>query len=98
MIAKARAGQPLSAETSWTFEAGDRVPEWLFRQTNCVLWFERGAVVVASADGFQLYPESPMGSHDTLVLAEIIDHRIDSEVEHVLPITTHITPRKFLLN
>ncbi len=98
MTAKTRAGEPLLAETSWTFEAGDRVPEWLLRQSNCVLRFERDAVVVESAGGFQLYPVSPMGSHDTLVLAEIIDHRIDSQVEHVLPITTHITPRKISLN
>jgi hypothetical protein len=98
MKANTRAGEGLLAETSWTFEAGDRVPEWLLRQTNCVLRFERDAVVVESADGFELYPVSSMGPYDTLVLAEIIDQRIDSEVEHVLPITTHVTPRKISLN
>lgn len=85
-------------EKTWLFEAGDRVPEWLMRQTNCVLRFGRDAVVVESRGEFQLYPMSPMSADDTLVLAEIINRRMDSEVEHVLPIKTHITPRKTSLN
>ena len=85
-------------ESSWTFEAGDRVPEWLLRQTNCVLRFHRDAVVVESAGAFQLYPMSPMAADDTLVLAEILDQGQDSAVEHVLPIKTHTTPRRVSLN
>jgi hypothetical protein len=98
MPTKRLTGKTLLPETSWTFEAGDRVPEWLIRQTNCVLRFDRDAVVVESGGAFQLYPMSPMQADDTLVLAEILDCRMDSEVEHVLPITTHITPRKISLN
>ncbi len=98
MVAKTTIAKPRPAETSWTFEAGDRVPEWLMRQVNCVLWFDRDAVVVESAGGFQLYPMSFMQADDTLVLAEIVDQRMDSEVEHVLPIKTHIMPRKMSFN
>lgn len=98
MAAKTRIPKARSAETSWTFEAGDRVPEWLMRQVNCVLWFDRDAVVVESAGGFQLYPMSPMRADDTLVLAEILDRSVDSEIEHVLPIKTHIMPRRISLN
>ncbi|MBF9231777.1 hypothetical protein [Microvirga alba] len=85
-------------EKAWTFEAGDRVPKWLMRQRNCVLRFGRDAVVVESRGQYQLYPMSPMEAHDTLILAEIINQRMDSEVEHVLPIKTHITPRRISLN
>ncbi|MGO4706830.1 hypothetical protein AB4072_13760 [Microvirga sp. 2MCAF38] len=83
---------------TWAFEAGDLVPEWLMRQVNCVLRFDRDALVVESEAGFELYPMSSMQADDTLILAEIVDIRMDSEVEHVLPITTHITPRKISLN
>jgi hypothetical protein len=85
-------------EKTWTFEAGDRVPEWLMRQTNCVLRFDRDAIVVESGSEFQIYPTSPMGAQDTMVLAEIIDQQIDAEVEQVQPITAHTTPRSKSLN
>jgi hypothetical protein len=98
MTAKPLTGHALPFEKTWTFEAGDRVPEWLMRQTNCVLRFDRDAVVVESKGGFQVYPISPMRADDTLILAEIVNCRMDSEVEHVLPITAHVTPRKISLN
>jgi hypothetical protein len=82
----------------WTFEAGDRVPEWLMRQTNCVLRFDRDAVVVESNSEFQIYPASTMRDDDTMVLAEIIDQEFDAEVEHVLPIRAHTAPRSTSLN
>ncbi len=73
-------------EKTWTFEAGDLVPDWLMRQTNCVLRFDRDAVVVESNSEFQIYPASTMRDDDTMVLAEIIDQQFDAEVEHILPI------------
>jgi hypothetical protein len=85
-------------EKTWTFEAGDRVPDWLMRQINCVLWFDRDAVVVENNSEFQIYPASPMSEDDTMVLAEIIDQQFDAEVEQVLPIRTHTTPRSISLN
>ena len=85
-------------EKTWTFEAGDRVPDWLMRQINCVLWFDRDAVVVESSSEFQIYPASAMSDDDTMVLAEIIDQECDAEVEHVLPIRTHTAPRSMSLN
>jgi hypothetical protein len=85
-------------EKTWTFEAGDRVPDWLMRQINCVLFFCRDAVVLESRGEFQLFPTTPIQMTDTLILAEIIDQKIDSEVEHVQPITTHILPRRQSLN
>jgi hypothetical protein len=85
-------------EKTWTFEAGDRVPEWLMRQINCVLRFDRDAVVVEHNSEFQIYPASAMSDEDTMVLAEIIDQQIDAEVEQVLPIRAHTTPRSMSLN
>jgi hypothetical protein len=85
-------------EKTWTFEAGDRVPEWLMRQTNCVLRFDRDAVVVESNSEFQIYPASPMSADDTIVLAEIINQHFDAEVEQVLPIKAHTAPRPMSLN
>ena len=85
-------------EKTWTFEAGDRVPDWLMRQTNCVLRFGRDAVVVESNSGYQIYPASLMGADDTMVLAEIIDQQFDAEVEQVLPIRAHTAPRPMSLN
>jgi hypothetical protein len=85
-------------EKTWMFEAGDRVPEWLMRQVNCVLRFDRDAVVVESNSEYQIYPASLMGADDTMVLAEIIDQRRDAEVEHVLPIRAHTAPRSMSLN
>lgn len=85
-------------EKTWTFEAGDRVPEWLMRQVNCVLRFDRDAVVVESNSEYLIYPASVMDADETMVLAEIIDHQRDAEVEHVLPIRAHITPRPMSLN
>ncbi len=85
-------------EKTWTFEAGDRVPDWLMRQTNCVLRFDRDAVVVESNSEYQIYPASLMGADDTMVLAEIIDDQCDAEVEHVLPIRAHTAPRSMSLN
>jgi len=80
-------------EQTWTFEAGDLVPEWLMRQTNCVLRFGRDAIVVESNSQFQIYPATAMTAEDTMVLAEIIDQAIDAEVEHTLPIRAHTQPR-----
>lgn len=85
-------------EKTWTFEAGDRVPEWLMRQTNCILRFDRDAVVVESNSEFQIYPASAMGADETMVLAEIIDQHLDAEVEHTLPIRAHTAPRSMSLN
>ncbi|NIX77884.1 hypothetical protein [Microvirga terricola] len=85
-------------EKTWTFEAGDLVPEWLMRQTNCVLRFGRDAIVVENNSEFQIYPASAMGAEDTMVLAEIIDQEIDAEVEHTLPIRAHTEPRSKSLN
>lgn len=85
-------------EKTWTFEAGDRVPEWLMRQTNCVLRFGRDAIVVESNSEFQIYPAIAMSDEDTMVLAEIIDQEIDAEVEHILPIRAHTLPRSISLN
>lgn len=86
------------SDKTWTFEAGDRVPEWLMRQTNCVLRFGRDAVVVESNSEFQIYPATAMADDDTMVLAEIIDQQIDAEVEHTLPIRAHTMPRSMSLN
>ena len=85
-------------DKTWTFEAGDLVPEWLMRQTNCVLRFGRDAVVVEGNNEFQIYPASTMDVEDTMVLAEIIDQEFDAEVEHILPIKAHIAPRSMSLN
>jgi len=85
-------------EKTWTFEAGDRVPEWLMRQTNCVLRFGRDAIVVESNSEFQIYPACAMGADETMVLAEIIDQQMDAEVEHILPIRAHTAPRSTFLN
>lgn len=85
-------------ERTWMFEAGDRVPDWLMRQTNCVLRFDCDAVVVEGNNEYQIYPASVMGDDDTMVLAEIIDHQCDAQVEHVLPIRAHTTPRLMSLN
>lgn len=85
-------------EKTWTFEAGDLVPEWLMRQTNCVLRFGRDAIVVESNSEFQIYPASAMSAEETMVLAEIIDQEVDAEVEHTLPIRAHTEPRSMSLN
>ncbi|WP_201837447.1 hypothetical protein [Microvirga zambiensis] len=85
-------------EKTWTFEAGDRVPEWLMRQTNCVLRFDRDAVVVESDSEYLIYPVTSMRADDTMVMAEIIDERHDAEVEQVLPIVAHTNPRSRSLN
>jgi hypothetical protein len=85
-------------EKTWTFEAGDLVPDWLMRQTNCVLRFDRDAVVVESNSEFQIYPVCPMSDDETMVLAEIIDQQFDAEVEHILPIRAHTAPRFMSLN
>ncbi|MCG7393101.1 hypothetical protein MHY87_09305 [Microvirga sp. ACRRW] len=85
-------------EKTWTFEAGDLVPEWLMRQTNCILRFGRDAVVVESSSEFQIYPATAMDAEDAMVLAEILDQEIDAEVEHTLPIKAHTLPRPMSLN
>ncbi len=85
-------------EKTWTFEAGDRVPDWLMRQINCVLWFDRDAVVVESNSEYLIYPASSMDAEDTMVMAEIIDDQYDAEVEHILPIRAHTAPRSMSLN
>lgn len=85
-------------EKTWTFEAGDLVPEWLMRQINCVLRFGRDAIVVECNNEFQIYPASAMDVEDTMVLAEIIDQEFDAEVEHILPIRAHTAPRTISLN
>jgi hypothetical protein len=85
-------------ERTWTFEAGDRVPEWLMRQVNCVLRFDRDAVVVEQNSRFQIYPTSAMRPDEPMVLAEIIDQGMDAEVEHVMPIKAFTAPRPMSLN
>jgi hypothetical protein len=80
-------------EKTWIFEAGDRVPEWLVRQTNCLLRFHRDAIVVESISEFQIYPISVMNADDTIVSAEIMDQQRDAEIEQVLPIRAHTAPR-----
>jgi hypothetical protein len=85
-------------QKTWTFKAGDRVPEWLMRQTNCVLRFDRDAIVVESTCEYQIYPTSAMSADDTMVLAEIIDQQIDATVEQILPIRAHTAPRAMSLN
>jgi hypothetical protein len=96
--APGRAKVDRMPEKIWTFEAGERVPEWLMRQINCVLRFDRDTVVVESGSEFQLYPASAMSADETMVLAEIIDQQFDAEVEHVLPIRAHTAPRSMSLN
>jgi hypothetical protein len=98
MTAKNLSSRDERNEKTWTFEVGDRVPEWLMRQTNCVLRFHRDAIVVESGGRYQLYPTYPMRTDETLILAEILNTGKDSSVEHVLPITTHVSPRKTSLN
>jgi hypothetical protein len=88
----------MTQEKTWTFEAGDRVPEWLIRQKNCVLRFDRDAIVVEGRGEFQIYPVSPIDADDTMVLAEILNQGLDAEVEHVLPIRAHTAPRSMSLN
>jgi hypothetical protein len=88
----------MTEEKTWIFEAGDRVPEWLIRQTNCVLRFDRDAIVVEGRGEFQIYPVSPIDADDTMVLAEILNQGLDAEVEHVLPIRAHTAPRSISLN
>jgi len=88
----------MTEEKTWTFEAGDRVPEWLIRQKNCVLRFDRDAIVVEGRGEFQIYPVSPIDADDTMVLAEILNQGLDAEVEHVLPIRAHTAPRSMSLN
>jgi hypothetical protein len=88
----------VTEEKTWIFEAGDRVPEWLIRQTNCVLRFDRDAIVVEGRGEFQIYPVSPIEADDTMVLAEILNQGLDAEVEHVLPIRAHTAPRSISLN
>src|SRR5215207_10149059 len=56
----------MTEEKTWIFEAGDRVPEWLIRQTNCVLRFDRDAIVVEGRGEFQIYPVSPIDADDTM--------------------------------
>lgn len=68
------------------------------RQTNCILRFDRDAVVVESNSEYQIYPATSMSADDTMVLAEIIDNQCDAEVEQVLPIVAHIIPRSMSLN
>ena len=88
----------MADEKTWMFEAGDRVPEWLIRQTNCVLRFDRDAVVVEGIGEFRIYPVSAIDADDTIVLAEILNQGLDAEVEHVLPIRAHTAPRSTSLN
>ncbi|GEO18499.1 hypothetical protein MAE02_61950 [Microvirga aerophila] len=74
------------------------MPEWLMRQTNCVLRFDRDAIVVESNNAFQIYPASAMNADDTIVLAEIINQQLDAEVEQVLPVRAHTVPRSISIN
>ena len=87
----------MADETTWMFEAGDRVPEWLIRQINCTLTFHRDAVVVERQGCFDLYPMSAMSADDAIVLAHV-DRGMDAEVEHVRPLTVHVVPRVCSLN
>ncbi len=85
-------------DKTWTFEAGDLVPEWLMRQTNCVLRFGRDAIVVESGSAFDIYPAAAMEAEEAMVLAEILDQAIDAEVEQTRPIKAHIAPRPQSIN
>jgi hypothetical protein len=82
------------SEETWSFRAGDSVPPWLMRQTNCVLTFDRAALVVERDGSFDLYPAARMMADEVMILAEIMNRRQDVDVEHVRPITVHTSPRK----
>ena len=81
------------SETTWRFDAGDRVPGWLMRQTNCVLTFGRAVVLVGRNASFNLYPVTAMMADEAMILAEVVHRRRDVDVEHVRPIVVHANPR-----
>ncbi|HVY59546.1 MAG TPA: hypothetical protein VHA77_16965 [Xanthobacteraceae bacterium] len=85
-------------EKIWTFAAGDRVPDWFMSQINCILTFDRDATIVERDYRFELYPAVPMAAMETIILMHVIDTRLDVEVDHVLPITTHLVPRGLSVN
>ena len=82
------------SETTWRFDAGDRVPGWLMRQTNCVLTFGRAVVLVERSASFNLYPAAAMMADEAMILAEVPHRRRDVDVEHVRPIIVHTSPRE----
>lgn len=88
----------MTNEKTWTFAAGDRVPDWFMSQSNCVLTFDRDAIIVERGKRFLLYPTVAMTSQETIILLHVIDRNLEVEVDHVLPITTHLVPRARSLN
>jgi hypothetical protein len=90
----ARRPRPRDAfATTWSFNAGDKVPDWLMRQTNCVLTFSRAVVLVERNASFDLYPVTAMVADEAMILAEVLHRRRDVDVEHVSPIVVHASPR-----
>jgi hypothetical protein len=77
----------------WRFKAGDKVPGWLMRQTNCALTFDRAVLVVERSASFELYPAAAMRADEVMILAEVLNRRRDVDVEHVRPIAVHTSPR-----
>jgi hypothetical protein len=81
-------------EKTWRFKAGDSVPGWLMRQTNCALTFDRAVLVIERDASFDLYPAAAMMIDDVMILADILSRRRGADVEHVRPITLHTRPRE----
>ncbi|PSC03626.1 hypothetical protein SLNSH_17730 [Alsobacter soli] len=77
----------------WTFEAGAEAPDWFMRGTNCVLTFGQDAEIVEMAEAYALYPMVDIDPNDCMIVAEVIDPSVDVEVEPVLPISAHTSPR-----
>jgi hypothetical protein len=88
----------MARETIWTFEAGASVPEWLMRQTNCTLTFDRDVVVVDRGAAVELYPAAAMCLDQVMILAEVVNRHRAVDVEHVRPITVHTAPRARSVN
>ncbi|HEX8165137.1 MAG TPA: hypothetical protein VF601_05035 [Beijerinckiaceae bacterium] len=88
----------MARETVWTFEAGAGVPEWLMRQTNCTLTFDRDVVVVDRGAAVELYPAAAMALDQVMILAEVVNRHRAVDVEHVRPIIVHTAPRAGSVN
>ena len=82
-----------ASETTRSFNAGDKVPGWLMRQTNCVLTFGRAVVLVERSASLNLYPAAAMMADEAMILADVLHRRRDVDVEHVRPIAIHASPR-----
>jgi hypothetical protein len=88
----------MARETIWTFEAGASVPEWLMRQTNCILTFDRAVVLVDRGAAVELYPAAAMCLDQVMILAKVVNRHRAVDVEHVRPITVHTAPRARSVN